>query len=309
MSVTNLMPERFRYAHTTGLERYIATGETSKHRFFTFLDKTIVPDHMLIAIALDDAYLLGVLSSRIHVTWALAAGGRLGVGNDPRYNKSRCFDPFSFPDCDDEQKERIRELAEKLDAHRKRQQAAHPGLTMTEMYNVLERMRAGAELTDKERAINDAGLVSVLREIHDGLDAEVTRAYNLAPIVSDEEILQELVRLNGERAAEERGGTIRWLRPAYQDPSGAAAQTAFAHDDTTRDTTATSAKDRAPFPKSLADQARAVRHALQAHAGIVTADELAKSFQRAPVARVAELLDTLASLGQARSVGEGRYVA
>ena len=31
-----------------GLSRYIATVETSKHRFFTFLDSAILPDHKLI---------------------------------------------------------------------------------------------------------------------------------------------------------------------------------------------------------------------------------------------------------------------
>lgn len=44
------------------LHRFIATVETSKHRFFVFLDKSILPDNMLINIALDDAYFLGVLS-------------------------------------------------------------------------------------------------------------------------------------------------------------------------------------------------------------------------------------------------------
>ena len=39
-----------------GLSRYIATVETSKHRFFTFLDQDILPDNKLIAIALDDAF-------------------------------------------------------------------------------------------------------------------------------------------------------------------------------------------------------------------------------------------------------------
>jgi hypothetical protein len=78
-----------------GLSRYIATVETSKHRAIQFLDREILPDNMLIAIALNDSLPLGVLSSRLHSTWALAAGGRLGVGNDPRYNKTRCFETFT----------------------------------------------------------------------------------------------------------------------------------------------------------------------------------------------------------------------
>ncbi len=80
-----------------GLPRYIATVETAKHRVFQFLDASILPDNKLINIALNDAFFLGVLSSRTHVVWALAAGRRLGVGNDPVYVKTRCFDPFPFP--------------------------------------------------------------------------------------------------------------------------------------------------------------------------------------------------------------------
>jgi hypothetical protein len=176
------------------LPRYIATVETSKHRFFTFLDQSILPDNMLIAIASDDAFHLGVLSSSIHVTWALGAGGRLGLGNDPRYNKTKCFDPFPFPALEETPlKQRIRDLGERLDAHRKRQQDLHPGLTLTGIYNVLEKLRGGDHrsphsspstnesspplLNAKEKQIHDQGLVTLLGQIHDELDAAVLEAY------------------------------------------------------------------------------------------------------------------------------------
>ena len=160
-----------------GLSRYIATVETAKHRFFVFLDAAILPDNKLINIALDDAYFLGVLSSRIHVTWALAAGSHLGVGNDPVYVKTACFEKFPFPAATDAQQARIRALAEQLDAHRKRQQAQHPKLALTDMYNVLEKLRAGEPLSAKDKAVHEQGLVSVLRELHDELDAAVCDAY------------------------------------------------------------------------------------------------------------------------------------
>ncbi|MFA6960095.1 MAG: DNA methyltransferase [Opitutaceae bacterium] len=136
-----------------GLSRYIATGETGKHRHFQFLDGSVLPDNMLIAIASDNAFHLGVLSSRIHVVYSLAAGGRLGVGNDPRYNKSRCFDPFPFPDCTEKQKSKIRTLADSLDAHRKLAQAKH-GLGLTDIYNVLEKVHFfdRAQLAEPSRA-------------------------------------------------------------------------------------------------------------------------------------------------------------
>lgn len=70
-----------------GLPRFIATVETVKHRTFQFLDASILPDNMLIAIASTDALHLGVLSSRVHVEWALAQGGSLE--DSPRCNKTR----------------------------------------------------------------------------------------------------------------------------------------------------------------------------------------------------------------------------
>src|SRR5205823_6292377 len=52
------------------------------------------------------------------------------------------FHPFPFPDCSELHRDHIRKIAEELDAHRKRVQAQHPGLTLTGMYNVLEKLRA-----------------------------------------------------------------------------------------------------------------------------------------------------------------------
>ena len=92
------------------LNRYIVTVKTSKHRVFIFLDCSILPDQQLVAIASDDAYFLSILSSKVHVTWALAAGGTLE--DRPRYNNSVCFDPFPFPDPTDAQKQTIRELGD-----------------------------------------------------------------------------------------------------------------------------------------------------------------------------------------------------
>ena len=220
---------------------------------------------MIVCFASDDAFTLGILSSQIHCTWAHLAGGRLGMGNDPRYNKTRCFDPFPFPALEESPlKQRIRSLGERLDTHRKRQQEQHPGLTLTGIYNVLEKLRSGEPLTAKEKQIHDQGLVTVLRQIHDELDEAVLEAYGwgdlsakgtpcsggLRPSIAneeapplspnsidghrptlqgtssanDEELLTRLVALNHERAVEEKRGLIRWLRPDYQNPTAAAPQ-------------------------------------------------------------------------------------
>ena len=156
-----------------GQPRYIATVETAKHRAFQFLDASIAPDNKLVCIALADAFHLGVLSSQIHGTWALAAGSRLGVGNDPVYVKTTCFEKFPFPAASPDQQTRIATLAEQLDAHRKRQQAAHPALTLTGMYNVLAKLRSGETLSAKDKTLHETGLVAILRQLHDELDAAV----------------------------------------------------------------------------------------------------------------------------------------
>src|SRR6202012_6099008 len=114
----------------------------------------------------------------------------------------------------------LQTLAEALDSHRKRQQSQHPGLTITDMFNVLENLRKNEELTAKDRLVHEQGLVSVLRQIHDDLYAAVADAYGWPADLPDEEVLRRLVALNAERSAEERQGLIRWQGPEFQNPTG-----------------------------------------------------------------------------------------
>jgi hypothetical protein len=293
-----------------GLRRFIATPETAKHRVFQFLDAETLPDNMLNSFALEDGFHLGVLSSRIHVVYALAAGGWLGVGNDPRYNKTRCFDPFPFPLCSEVGKECIRKLAEELDAHRKRVQTQH-GLTLTGLYNVLEKVRASEELTDKEKLIHDTGLVSVLKQLHDDLDAAVFAAYGWPASLTDAEILERLVTLNAERAAEEKRGVIHWLRPEYQAKSQQELILPASQDKPAKKTKAKTAKSagdtKSVWPKSLAERVQAVERALHAAAAPVAPADLAKQFARAEPADVGEILETLETLGRARRGDAGTF--
>jgi hypothetical protein len=212
----------------SGLPRYIATVETAKHRTFQFLDAEIAPDNKLVSIALADAFHLGVLSSQTHLAWAFATGSTLD--DRPVYVKTTGFEKFPFPVATAEQTTRIRDLAEQLDAHRKHQQATHASLTLTGMYNVLEKLKSGEALNAKEKTIHEQGLVSVLKTLHDELDAAVLDAYGwrdlAAPLANpslkeaaSETLLVRLVALNAERAAEEAQGQIRWLRPEYQQPA------------------------------------------------------------------------------------------
>jgi hypothetical protein len=189
-------------------KRGIATSLTAKHRTFVFVKANDICDSTTVMFALPDGLHLGILSSNIHVLWSMAAGGRLGVGNDSRYNKSKCFEAFPFAAEDTgltpELTERIRLLAEKLDAHRKTQQAAHPDLTLTGMYNVLGKLRSGEALSAKDKTMHEQGLVSVLRTLHDELDDAVLAAYgwsDLGPVPWTDEAARATVQWRFDDAA------------------------------------------------------------------------------------------------------------
>lgn len=185
---------------------------------------------------------------------------------------------------------------------------------MTGMYNVLEKLRAGETLTSKEQTIHEQGLVSVLRQIHDDLDAAVFDAYGWPHDLSDEEILQRLVDLNHERAEEESRGLIRWLRPDFQNSDGR-AQTAFAESSEQGDDKKTmpskkpaAAKTKKqPWPKTLPDRMVAIQSALQRHAAPADVQQIAACYTRANKADVALLLETLASIGNVRRLEDGRF--
>jgi hypothetical protein len=212
------------------LSRFVATVDTASHRIFQFIPVGTVCDDKIVIVASQDAFHLGVLSSRVHLVWCLAQRTRLGQGDDPVYVKIRCFSPFPFPDLDGAECNAIGEVAEDLDVHRKRVLAEHPHLTLTGLYNVLEKLRAGANpaaLSAEDRRTFDDGLVLILKELHDKLDAAVAEAYGWPADLSDNDILTRLVALNKERAQEEARGIVRWLRPDYQIPRfGTAAQKA-----------------------------------------------------------------------------------
>lgn len=334
-----------------GISRYIVTLETTKHRAFTFVPADSLWDGSLFGIAIEDARVLGVLSSAVHVVWVLAAGSELGP--TPRYNNTLCFEPFPFPDYFNadygpghaggergstssgpgggELSEQIRVLGEAIDAHRKCRQKLHPGLTLTDMYNVLEKLRSGEPLTLKERDIHERGLVSILRELHDDLDARVLSAYgwdDLLPIlmvahgnasdadmtrgeaksIFDERVLDRLVALNTQRSAEEGRGLVQWLRPDFQGAGAVSPEEgSFGQGElhvTGLEDAAKPAKSRslAPWPKEPVAQVRAVAGVLAASVSPVSVGDVAAQFTaRGPwKRRLPQLLDMLVAVGRAK---------
>jgi len=328
-----------------GLRRYIATVQTSKHRIFSFVENDVLADQTLIAIAFEDAFYLGVLSSYIHVLWTLRSGGTLE--DRPRYNNSTCFEPFPFPLCDSALKTRIRTVAEELDAFRKARQEEHPGLTLTQMYNVLEKLKTmtpspsspalgrgstssaaqdvdgrnrsghddGAKpvaLTPDEERIKEQGLILILKELHEKLDALVFEAYGWPQDLSDEDILARLVALNAERAAEERRGNVHWLRPDYQIPRfgrGTDGQEAAeAGTQESADLVVLEKQQKRAFPTSAIEQAAEVFAALAAARGPVDAATIACAYRQGKKAepKIAAILAAAARIGEVATMDGGR---
>jgi hypothetical protein len=296
-----------------GLRRYVATLEVSRRRFFVFLGADVAPDGALVTIGADDAAVLGVLSSSVHVTWALAAGGRLGVGNDPRYNKTLCFDSFPFPDLSNaDLAARLRSTAERLDAHRNAALARDRAVTMTGMYQVLDKLRTGEALTSKERALFDAAACGTLRDVHDDLDGLVTEAYGWSWPEEPASILDRLVALQAQRIAEEAAGQVRWIRPAYQRArvglGGDAAAEGTALDlaaDNSAAPVASSASSRMSWPSDAIGQITVLR--TMAAVTPLSVEDAVRRLTGAKRDLVARHLETLALLGEVRDVGDGRY--
>jgi hypothetical protein len=266
-------------------------------------------------------------------------GGWLGVGNDHRYSNSRTFGCFPFPEASEKQQAAIRAIAEELDAHRKSVLAKHHHLTLTGLYNVLERVRAGAvkpdlftpaprtladldsrqsapaaevpPLTADERRIFDDGLVLILKEYHDTLDAAVAEAYGWPTDLAEEDILARLVALNAQRAKEEARGDVKWLRPEYQILRfGSEKEKAAQIEAELIGGTSGSAPllgPRPAFPDGPLEQIIAVTAALAVAQVPQTAEMLAQAFRKGPQVRtrIDEALKAIARTGQANREAGG----
>ena len=286
------------------LNKYIATTRTAKHRVFQFVPARVMAESGVVMIFLNDAYYLGILSSNLHILWSLKAGGWMGEGNDPVYNHARCFYTFPFPTPTDKQKQAIRELGERLDSHRKRVQEKHPDVTITGMYNLLEKIRNNQPLSDKDKEYNNRALVSTLKQIHDELDAAVFDAFEWSQDLTDEEILENLVKLNAERAEEERNGKVRWLRPEYQAPEETVKQTVIKEIAVT-ETKSTTPVEQQKWAKTFKEQLAAIRDLLRTQGGEWTEAQISAQFKgRKKTGAVANCLEILQGLGLVMSHSE-----
>lgn len=201
------------------LQRYIGTAALAKHRLFVWIDASIHPDHQIVTIARDDDTTFGVLHSRFHELWSLRMCTWLGVGNDPRYTPTTCFETFPFPEgltpdipatdyADDPRAQAIAEAAKRL--NELRENWLNPEDLVERVPEVVEGYPDRIVPRDEKAAtiLKKRTLTNLYNErpawldhAHRALDEAVAAAYGWSADLSDEEILERLFRLNQERSA------------------------------------------------------------------------------------------------------------
>ncbi len=181
--------------------------------------------------------------------------------------------------------------------------------------------------SNKERDIHEAGLVTVLKEMLDEIDACAFAAYgwdDLAERIvgkpgatlpsphksedqeaAEEELLSRLVALNVERQKEETAGHVRWLRPDYQIAKlGDKAPKPSEAEQVDLDVTTPLAAAKTAWPKDQNEQIRIVRDMLVRAPAPAAPDDLSAAIDGRSTQkrkdRIAEVLDLLVSVGGAR---------
>jgi type II restriction/modification system DNA methylase subunit YeeA len=213
------------------LPRYLATARVAKHRLFVWLDSTVLPDSKVIAIAFADDFRFGIVQSRIHEAWTLATCGWHGKGNDATYNPTECFETFPFPRSTPAQKTSIADAAKELNELRERwlnppewteeRILEFPGSMNgpwaryvvnadkngvgTVRYPRLEPRDADCAAKLKKRTLTNLynERPAWLDLAHKKLDSAVAAAYGWPTDLTNEQILERLLALNLQRAAEE----------------------------------------------------------------------------------------------------------
>ena len=208
-------PRPHMWAALDGLSRYIVTPRVAKHRPFAWLDARICPDQQLIVIARDDDTTFGIVHSRFHEIWSLRLGTWHGKGNDPRYTPTSTFATFPFPTgltpdvpatehASDPRATAIAMKARRLVELRNRWlnppewvkwvdepvpgYPKRPVPRNDQAANALKKRTLTNLYNDRPQWLADA---------HEALDGAVAAAYGWSADISDDDVLRELLALNG----------------------------------------------------------------------------------------------------------------
>jgi hypothetical protein len=194
------------YEGLSSCSRCLVAANVSKHLVFSWQPTGRIFANSLCVFALDSSSAFAVLQSRVHEVWSILHCAT--IKEDQRYNPSRAFDTFPFPQPDPSTPIiALEAIGERLYATRASYMVdTNQGLTKT--YNALK-----AAACDEPRIL-------ALRRLHEELDRAVLDAYGwtdvavppFCPASPDQQRAQEqfqdtvidrLFVLNAQRAEEE----------------------------------------------------------------------------------------------------------
>lgn len=159
---------------TSGRREYVPAG---------FVDGNTIISNASFVVYDADAYIFGVLSSKVHCIWLGVTSAKMNTSY--RYSVNLTYNTFPIPNLTEKQKETI----------------------TTHVYNVLEEREKHSEKTMAELYDPDK-MPDGLREAHHHLDLAVERCYRSKPFTSDEERLEYLFKLYEDMTAKEKSGEL-----------------------------------------------------------------------------------------------------
>ena len=170
------VPHRFaeiRYLPTDSIIIPSVSSESRDYIPIGFLNPNEIIVAPNFAIYHAQPWLFAVVTSRMHMTWVRAVGGKLKT--DYRYSAKLCYNTFPFPNISTKQKENLNLYVFAILDER----AKHPSKTMAQLYNP-DTMPKG------------------LLQAHQELDTAIEQCYRLQPFKNDTERLEYLFKLYEE---------------------------------------------------------------------------------------------------------------
>lgn len=165
-------PNRFKQRTYNGTNTIIVPRVSSERREyipFDFFDENTVVLDSAQAIYNATPWIFGVITSKMHIVWVKATGGRLK--SDYRYSSALSYNNFPFPEISSKDKERINLHVFSILEEREK----HSEKSLAELYDSKKMPRG-------------------LREAHKELDEAIERCYRLKPFENDTERLEYLFK-------------------------------------------------------------------------------------------------------------------
>jgi hypothetical protein len=173
--------EFFQYKNPGSGHQLIIPSVSSERREYIpigYLSNKCIISNLAFAVFDAEPWIFAVLTSKIHMVWVNAVGGKLETRI--RYSAEICYNTFPFPEISEKQKQIITSHVYNILEEREK----HPEKTMAELYDP-NKMPSG------------------LKKAHQDLDVAIELCYRSKPFTSDEERLEHLFKLYEEMTNKE----------------------------------------------------------------------------------------------------------